>query len=135
MRERSRHLWVGLLEGRTGPALFGVPWAEPTHLTLSFAPDGTSMPGGGTSTLFQTLNKVAPTTVWEGEIPRAFQAWSSKADINIALHSDSVDPLGTSGAVEGAARFGDIRIAAGSMSDDGEPAFASPFSWTGTTYS
>src|SRR5262245_18120797 len=100
------------LEDRTVPTLFGVPWADPTRLTLSFVPDGTKLTGGGTSTLFATMNAIAPTSVWEGEIVRAFQTWASKANINVGVVDDSGDPLGAPSAVEGDARFGDVRIAA-----------------------
>ena len=43
-----------VLEDRSLPSTFGVPWADPTHLTLSFAPDGTATPLGPNS-LSQTL--------------------------------------------------------------------------------
>ena len=44
------------LEDRAVPATFGVPWNDPSHLTLSFAPDGTAI-AGHTSSLFQTLER------------------------------------------------------------------------------
>ena len=34
------------LEDRSMPSTFGVPWADPNHLTLSFASDGTPTPLG-----------------------------------------------------------------------------------------
>ena len=40
------------LEDRSLPSIYGVPWPDPEHLTLSFVPDGTQTPFGP-STLFQ----------------------------------------------------------------------------------
>lgn len=121
------------LESRDVPTTFGIPWADPDHLTLSFVPDGTPTPTGP-STLFQTMNQVAPTAVWQREILRAFQTWAAQANIDVGVVADGGQPLGTPGAVQGDARFGDIRIAAAPLGD-GEVAAASPFSWTGTTFS
>ena len=52
------------LEDRLTPALYGVPWPDPSHLTLSFVPDGTDV-GGSPSVLFQKLNAQAPFS-WQG---------------------------------------------------------------------
>jgi hypothetical protein len=120
------------LEERALPATFGVPWADPEHLTLSFAADGTQTPLGA-SDLMQLLSS-AGSDAAKLQILRAFQTWAANANINIGLVADGGQALGTVGAVQGDSRFGDIRIAAGSMSPD-SVANASPFSWTGTTYS
>ncbi len=45
-------LVVEQFEDRLAPALFGVPWPNPEHLTLSFVPDGTAGAIGPTN-LFQ----------------------------------------------------------------------------------
>jgi hypothetical protein len=123
------------LEDRLAPAIYGTPWPDPQHLTLSFAPDGT-LGGVSASNLFQNLNAVAPTATWEREILRAFQTWAVNANINIALASDGGQALGSPGAVQGDSRFGDIRIAAtpGGLNSV-EVAEAHPFYWTGTTWS
>jgi hypothetical protein len=47
-----RRLVVEQLEDRLTPSTTAVPWPNPGHLTLSFAPDGTST-GQLASTLFQ----------------------------------------------------------------------------------
>lgn len=121
------------LEDRALPApLFGIPWPDPGHMTLSFVPDGTLTPTGP-SNLFATMASAGPPSVWEGEMLRAFQAWAVNANINISLVADGGEPLGTVGAVQGDPRFGDIRIAASNIVSD-EAAEASPFSWSGTTY-
>ena len=80
--KRPRRLAIEVLEDRAVPATFGVPWSDPSHLTLSFVPDGTPI-AGHTSSLFQTLERSEPTAVWEREILRAFQTWAVNANINI----------------------------------------------------
>ena len=42
----------------------------------------------------------------------AFQTWAVQTNLNIGLVADGGQPLGTNGAVQGDARFGDIRVAA-----------------------
>src|SRR6516225_2073404 len=60
-KRRSRPV-SELLEDRAVPATFGVPWADPSRLTLSFAPDGTSV-AGQPNALFKTLDAQQPTAV------------------------------------------------------------------------
>jgi hypothetical protein len=132
MLKRNR-LFVEELESRLTPSPFGQPWPDPGHLTLSFAPDGTSA-GGTPSNLFRLLNAQAPTSAWETTILRAFQTWAVNSNVNIGLVSDGGQPLGTTGAVQGDSRFGDIRIAAKTLTSSAVST-ASPFSWSGTTWS
>jgi hypothetical protein len=103
------------LENRDVPALFGVPWTDARHLTLSFVPDGTPVDGVG-SNLFASMPGDAVT--WQREILRAMQAWAQVANINVGVVADSGDPLGTPGAPQGDPRFGDIRVAARPLSDN-----------------
>src|SRR4051794_28819686 len=105
------------LEARAVPATFGVPWDDPSHLTLSFAPDGTAI-AGHASTLFQTLNAQMPTATWQRETLQAFQTWAVRANINIGLASDGGQPFGVAGQTQHDARFGDIRVGAQKMSPD-----------------
>src|SRR4051812_10081083 len=121
------------LEDRSLPTTFGVPWADPEHLTLSFATDGTQTPLG-TNTLSQLLSSAGTSTAWKMEILRAFQTWAANGNINLGLVGDGGQTLGAVGSVQGDARFGDIRVAAGQLSPD-VLASTSPFSWTGTTLS
>ncbi len=116
-RNRRTRLVVELLEGRAVPATFGVPWADPGRLTLSFAPDGTSI-ASHTSTLFQTLDAQQPTAAWEKEILQAFQTWAVQANINIGLVNDGGEAFGTAGPSQHDPRFGDIRVGAQPMSPD-----------------
>ena len=96
---RSRRLSLERLEDRWTPATSGVTWPDGQHLTLSFVPDGTPL-GNTTSSLFKTLNAVAPTAVWQREILRAFQAWAGNVNVNVGVVPDSGQPLGTGGAVQ-----------------------------------
>src|SRR5262245_37843816 len=108
---KSRPPSLMRLEYRCTPANSGVAWADSQHLTLSFVPDGARI-GTASSSLFSTLNAIAPTAVWQREIVRAFQAWAVHANINIGVVSDGGHALGTIGEVQGDDLFGDIRIAA-----------------------
>ncbi|HXD87751.1 MAG TPA: matrixin family metalloprotease [Urbifossiella sp.] len=131
---RPRLGQIELLESRDVPTAFGTPWPDPGHLTLSFVPDGTPTPNGP-STLFRTMNATAPTAVWEGQILRAFESWAAQVNVDVGVVADDGEALGTLGAVQGDVHFGDIRIAAAPLSASNELAAASPFTWTGSTYS
>jgi hypothetical protein len=132
MRTSSRPA-VERLEDRLTPVTYGNPWPDATHLTVSFAPDGTAA-RDGSSVLFQTLNSVAPTAQWEREALRAFQTWAVNANINLGLVADGGEPLGADGRPQGDSRFGDIRLAAYPMSPE-VLALAMPFDMTAGTYS
>jgi hypothetical protein len=112
--KRSRRLTLEALEDRAVPALYGIPWSDPQHLTLSFAPDGTAI-AGHTSDLFGALNAEMPTATWEREILEAVQAWVGNANISVGVVADGGEPFGTSGLTQGDPRFGDIRIGAQPM--------------------
>jgi hypothetical protein len=110
-------LAVEPLEARDVPASFGVPFGDPTHISLSFAPDGTTaahLP----SRLTQVLDAQMPRTVWQREILRAAKTWSAQANIDIGVVADSGEPFGTVGATQSDERFGDIRIGALPMASD-----------------
>src|SRR3954451_9242071 len=100
MAHRARPLCLEVLEDRTNPSAFNVPWADGAHLTLSFVPDGTTVQGAP-STLFQSLTSVGPAPAWEREILRAFQSWAANAELNIGYVTDNGAPLGSTGAVQG----------------------------------
>jgi hypothetical protein len=122
------------LEDRTVPATWGVPWPDPGHLTLSFVTDGTQTPLGP-SQLDRVLTAAAGgVAAGERIVLSAFQTWAAQSNINIGVVADGGQPLGTTGAVQGDARFGDIRIAAAPLSPD-SVANSLPFSWSGTTLS
>jgi Matrixin len=131
--KKLRPLQVEYLEDRSTPATTGVTWPDGMHLTLSFVPDGTAV-DGYTSELFSTLKAIAPTATWEREILRAFQTWAQYTNINIGLVADTGDPLGSPGAVQADAAFGDIRVAAVPL-PAGTLATNTSFQWSGTTWS
>jgi Matrixin len=128
MKARRPALCVERLDDRALPTTFGIPWADSSHLTLSFAPDGTATPYGPS-----TLSAVMPAG-YQREILRAFQTWAQYANIDIGLVSDGGQPLGATGAVQADSRFGDIRIAAAPEASS-LVASAAPFSFSGTTLS
>lgn len=86
-------------------------WGGDAHLTLSFAPDGTSV-GGASSSLYSTLNAIAPADQWQETILRAFQTWAVQTNGGIGVVSDNGAAFGAAGASRGDFRFGDIRIGA-----------------------
>ncbi len=115
---QSRLLTVEYLEDRIAPANIGLPWRDPTHLTLSFAPDGTSI-AGDHSDLFQDLDSQFPNAAaWQGDIVRAFQTWAAQTNLSVGLVADSGAPFGAAGLMQGDPRFGDIRIGARPMSPE-----------------
>ena len=122
------------LEERRLPAIFGLPWPDPVHLTLSFAPDG-AVVGDAPSTLNQTLGSTLPSAVWKADILRAFQSWAAFGNINIGLVSDNGQAAGQPGPLQSNPGTGDIRISARPLSSN-VLAEAVPFdlldSWSGT---
>ncbi|MCI0456804.1 MAG: hypothetical protein L0Z62_07485, partial [Gemmataceae bacterium] len=125
-------LTVEQLEDRCVPATWGNPWADPGHLTVSFAPDGTPV-GNLPSELYRELNALAPTHRWQTDMLRALQTWAVHANINIGLVGDSGAAFGTPGLPQGDPRFGDIRLAAYPMLG-AEMAIASPYDPTAGTW-
>jgi hypothetical protein len=105
------------LDRRDVPATAGAPWVDPTHLTISFAPDGTPI-AGHVSQLFGTMNALEPTNEWQQDILRAFQTWAAQANVNISLTADGGQPFGIAGPTQHDPRFGDIRIGAQPMASD-----------------
>ncbi len=117
---------IEMLEDRRVPATWGVPWADPQHLTASFVPDGT-MARGQSSQLYQSLDAELGVGNWEPTILRALQTWAVNSNINVGLVADGGQPLGIAGPAQGDARFGDIRISAEPLPAD-VVAITSPYS-------
>ena len=86
-------------------------WTYSDRITYSFMPDGTNI-GGLSSSLFSTMNAIAPTATWQNQIEQAAALWQSYANLNLALVPDNGAPFGTSGNQQDDPRFGDIRIGA-----------------------
>lgn len=57
-------------------------------------------------------------TQWQGEVLRAFQAWSAVADLDVSLVEDDGLPYGATETDQFAAGFGDIRVFARPLSAD-----------------
>src|SRR5438105_471550 len=114
-RRKPLRLQVYQLEERTVPAVFGCPWADPEHLTVSFVPDGTLV-NGAPSNLYRSMP--GSTAAWQREILRALETWVAYANIDVHVVGDSGDTIGLRGAPQGDERFGDIRVAARPLSDN-----------------
>ena len=89
----------------------GAQWTFDSRITYSFMPDGTNV-GGVASSLFSTLNAVAPTATWQAQFEQAASLWETAANVNLALVPDGGQPDGTNGDQQDDPRFGDIRIGA-----------------------
>src|SRR5207248_7196921 len=96
-------------------AVFGVPWPDGEHLTLSLAPDGTPV-GGTPGNLSSFLQQLSPQA--RLDVLRAFQNWAAVADVNVGLVGDTGAAFGTAGATQGDPRFGDIRVGGRSLAPD-----------------
>jgi hypothetical protein len=128
---RHHRFLLERLEDRTVPAVFGVPWPDSEHLTVSFPPDGTPDAAGVTSTLSQTLGAHLSSADWQTAVLQALQTWASQADINIGLVADQGQPLGVTGALQGDSRFGDVRVSARPLGP-GALAVTAPFDLFGS---
>jgi Matrixin len=109
MRRQTR-LSVETLERRDVPAQFGIPWANGTALTVSFAPDGADVDGSANELTALMARSGLSANVWQREILRAVQAWAAEADVNVGVVVDDGSPLGAAGLEQADARFGDIRV-------------------------
>jgi len=103
------------LEDRTVPATFGNPWLDGMHVTLSFAPDGTNV-SGVQSDLSSYLADLGPAA--RLNVLRAFQTWAIHANLNVGLVGDGGQAFSSGGAIQGDARFGDIRIGGRALAGD-----------------
>jgi Matrixin len=124
-RPKPPALRLEALEDRTTPAIFGEPWLDGRHLTLSFAGDGTPISGAG-SNLTGTLGSLGLDAA-KLELLRAFQTWAANANLNIGLVSDNGAAFGSAGAIQNDPRFGDIRVGTRVLAGD-VVAVTAPFS-------
>lgn len=93
------------------------PLGADAYLTLSFAPDGTSV-AGRASDLAATFAPLGSEAQWQDTILRAFQTWVVHANADVGLVADSGLALGTPGSTRDDPRFGDIRIAGVAMAPE-----------------
>ena len=122
---RRTRLSVESLERRDVPAQFGIPWANGTALTVSFAPDGADVDGSANQLAAVMARSGLSPAAWQREVLRAFQAWAARADLNFGVVADDGSPLGAAGNMQAEARFGDIRIFAAPL-DGGVLAITTP---------
>ncbi|MBX7104231.1 MAG: matrixin family metalloprotease [Gemmataceae bacterium] len=94
------------------PATFGIPWADPRYLKISFAPDQTPV-STAKSSLFQTLNTQYPSTAaWQEQILRAAQSWASVTNIDLGMVVDTGVAFGSNPGSGTSRHAGDIRVGA-----------------------
>lgn len=105
MRHRSP-LRAEPLEPRETPAVFGTPWPDGQHLTLSLASNAAI--GGAPGDLATLLQQLGPSA--RLDVLRAFQTWAVQANLNVGLVADDGSAFGTGGPVQGDPRFGDVRV-------------------------
>jgi hypothetical protein len=122
---RRARLGVESLEPRETPAQFGNPWADPTHLTLSFARDGASVLGV-TSGVQAALGRTLTASAWQQAVLLAVQTWSQVANVNVGLVGDAGHRFGVTGPAQGDPRFGDIRVGGVPMGGDAYAATVPP---------
>lgn len=133
MRRATRPLSLERLEDRCVPTTYGNPWPDASHLTLSFAPDGTAV-GSYANQLNQFLNTQIGNGNWQQEILRAVQTWAVNANVNVSVTDDGGQPFGAPGVIQGDTRFGDLRVAAYPLSETAA-ALEQPFDAAGGTWS
>ena len=126
IRPKVSTLRFEALEDRTTPAIFGEPWLDGRHLSLSFAADGTPISGTG-SDLASIFSGFSNADAARLELLRAFQTWAVNANLNIGIVSDNGALFGSAGAIQNDPRFGDIRIGARPLAGD-VIAVTAPFS-------
>ena len=95
--------------------LTAVPWENPSQLTSSIVPDGTDVVGQS-STFYQSFSYLGTPAALNRTIAEVFQAWTRSTNVNIGFVPDGGQPIGAAGKTQGDPRFGDVRIAAVSMS-------------------
>jgi len=103
----------------------GLGQGDPTTLTYSFVPDGTSIPdgniglGSGNSSLFAWLNGIyGSPDIWQGIFDRVFDRWSELIGVNYVYEpNDDGSPTNNAGGQLGVR--GDVRIGSFSFQNDG----------------
>lgn len=127
---RPRPLSLEHLDARDMPSasVWGVPWPDGQHLTLSLAPDGAKISGVG-STLSTVLANAGGGS--ELALLEAFQSWADVANVNFGLVSDGGEAFGVGKAIQDDSRFGDIRVGARPLGSD-VIAVTSPFDYFST---
>jgi len=116
----SRHIQLhnDSLESRDLPATFGFAWPNAQHLSVSFAPEATSINGRsneinsvlGSQFGASLTTGAAAQAAWKSALLRAFSTWSAQTNINFVTTGDSGNAFGSNGLTSGDSQMGDIRI-------------------------
>ncbi len=114
-RRQRKTLSAECLESRQ--LLTAVPWENPSQLTSSIVPDGTDVVGQSSS-FYQSFSYLGSPATLDRSVADVFQSWIRNANVNIGFVADGGQPVGVAGKTQGDSRFGDVRIAAVSMSDE-----------------
>jgi hypothetical protein len=112
LRQHQARPAVEALESRLVPYSASTNvWPSPQLLTISFMPDGTSLGGGLTSSLFSAFNGIfGSAAAWQNQILKAAQQWGQQTNINFAVVGDNGTPFGGGMYQQGDPGMGDIRI-------------------------
>ncbi len=89
----------------------GRPFGLSNRLTVSFAPDGTSI-FDDASALFSSFTSTLSVQQIQDSVLDAFNMWATNGNLDVGLVADSGDPFGTAGKAFGDSRFGDVRVGA-----------------------
>ena len=89
----------------------GRPYGLGQRVTVSFAPDGTSIFNQSNS-LFAAFSSILNPVELQSSLLTAFDTWARNGNLDVGLVADSGDDFGVSGKSYGDPRFGDIRIGA-----------------------
>ena len=116
-RKRRRMALPEYLEPRLPLSADGVLWGADARLTLSFAPDGTTV-DGQSSQLFAKFDTLAPTDQWQNAILKGFQNWAQHTNSDIGLVADDGSEFGIAGSRHNDPRFGDVRVGSIPLGDD-----------------
>lgn len=110
---------------RTATDGSGLGQGDPTTLTYSFVPDGTTIPngglglGGGSSVLFSWLNgRYGSPAVWQALFDQVFDRWAELTGLSYVFEPND-DGANTNGAIGLLGIRGDVRIAAFNFANDG----------------
>ncbi len=136
MVQRILKLRCESLESRHLLTQFGIPWPEPSALTISFPRDGTDI-GRFPSDLAANMDGLALDMEWQEAILAGFQEWARYANIEFALAPDDGSRFGTLGLAQGDPRFGDIRVGGFNQTDvlaNSLPYGRSVGSWAGDLF-
>ncbi len=87
------------------------------RLTVSFAPDGTSI-FTHQSSLYESFGNILTPVELEQSILHAFNLWAREGNLDIGVVTDSGVAFGVAGRSFGDERFGDVRIGAYPMASD-----------------